>query len=66
MWGGCPWLRAKKTTSQVPALKDTYMPMEVDMPMESSVTRQGLTVGMVGAVELSTHKRLRQHVLRGH
>ena len=36
------------------------------LPMESSVTRQGLTVGMVGAVELSTQERLRQHVLRGH
>ena len=66
LWGGCPWLRAKKTTSQVPALKDTYMPMEVDTPMESLGTRQGLTVGMVGAVELSTQERLRQHVLRGH
>ena len=66
LWGGCPWLRAKKTTSQVPALKDTYMPMEVDVPMESVRTGQGLTVGMVGAVELSTQERLRQHILRGH
>ena len=35
LWGGCPKLRAKKTTSQVPALKDAYMPMEADTPMES-------------------------------
>ena len=61
-----PWLRAKKTTSQVAALKDTYMPMEVDTPMESLGTRQGLPVGMVGAVELSTQERLRRHILRGH
>eukprot|EP00435_Cladocopium_sp_Y103_P043041 s1599_g12.t1 len=33
---------------QVPALRDAYMPMEVDTPMESIVTGQGLTVGMVG------------------
>ena len=66
LWGGCPWLRAKKTTSQVPAVKDTYMLMEVDVPMESVRTGQGLTVGMVGAVELSTQERLRQHILRGH
>ena len=42
------------------------MPMEVDVPMESVRTGQGLTVGMVGAVELSTQERLRQHILRGH
>ena len=42
------------------------MPMEVDTPMESLGTRQGLTVGMVGAVELSTQERLPQHILRGH
>jgi hypothetical protein len=66
LWGGTPWLRAKNSTSQVPALRDAYMPMEVDTPMESSVTRPGLTVGMVGAVELSTRERLRQHILRGH
>ena len=66
LWGGCPWLRAKKTTSQVPALRDTCMPMEVDTPMESLGTRQGCTVGMVDAVELSTQERLRQHILRGH
>ena len=34
------------------------MPMEVDVPMESVRTGQGLTVGMVGAVELSTQERL--------
>ena len=66
LWGGTPWLRARKMTSQVPALKDSYMPMEVDVPMESIVTGRGLTVGMVGAVELSTQERLRQHILRGH
>ena len=42
------------------------MPMEVDTPMESLGTRQGLPVGMVGAVELSTQERLRRHILRGH
>ena len=34
--------------------------------MESVRTGQGLTVGIVGAVELSTQERLRQHILRGH
>ena len=38
------------------------MPMEIDVPMESVRTGQGLTVGMVGAVELSTQERLRQHM----
>ena len=62
LWGGTPWLRACRAAQ--PSLKDGSQPMEL---VESSVVEpEGLKVGMVGAVELSSQEKLRQHVLRGH
>ena len=47
-----------------PSLKDGSQPMEL---VKSSVVEpEGLKVSMVGAVELSSQEKLRQHVLRGH
>ena len=62
LWGGTPWLRACRAAQ--PSLKDGSQPMEL---VESSVVEpEGLKVSMVGAVELSSQEKLRQHVLRGH
>ena len=62
LWGGTPWLRACRAAQ--PSLKDDSQPMEL---VESSVVEpEGLKVSMVGAVELSSQEKLRQHVLRGH
>ena len=62
LWGGTPWLRACRVAQ--PSLKDGSQPMEL---VESSVVEpEGLKVSMVGAVELSSQEKLRQHVLRGH
>ena len=62
LWGGTPWLRACRAAQ--PSLKDVSQPMEL---VESSVVEpEGLKVSMVGAVELSSQEKLRQHVLRGH
>ena len=61
LWGGTPWLRAKRSLSQVPALKDAYQPMEVDTPP------MGHGVSMLSAtVELTSEEQGRQHALRGH
>ena len=62
LWGGTPWLRACRAAQ--PSLKDGSQPMEL---VESSMVEpEGLKVSMVGAVELSSQEKLRQHVLRGH
>ena len=47
-----------------PSLKDGSQPMEL-VEIVSGRAR-GLKVSMVGAVELSSQEKLRQHVLRGH
>ena len=57
-------MRARRPAQ--PSLKDGSQPMEL---VESSVVNQdGLKVSMVevGAVELSSQKKLRQHILHGH
>ena len=63
LWGGTPWLRACRAAQ--PSLKDGSQPMELVESL-SVVEPEGLKVGMVGAVELSSQEKLRQHVLRGH
>ena len=56
-WSSIRW-------AEQPSLKDGSQPMEL---VESSVVEPvGLKVSMVGAVELSSQEKLRQHVLRGH
>ena len=62
LWGGTPWLRACRAAQ--PSLKDGSQPME--LVGSSVVEPEGLKVSMVGAVELSSQEKLRQHVLRGH
>ena len=60
LWGGTPWQRVCRAAQ--PSLKDGSQPMEL---VESSVVEpEGLKVSMVGAVELSSQEKLRQHVLR--
>ena len=62
LWGGTPWLRAKRSLTQVPALKDAYQPMEVD---ETPPEWQGVNM-LSATVDLTSEEKRRQHVLRGH
>ena len=62
LWGGTPWLRARKPSAPQPALRDGT-PMELDSTV---LGETALKVSMVGAVELSQTEKLRQHVMKGH
>ena len=62
LWGGTPWLRAKRSLTQVPALKDASQPMEVD---ETPPEWQGVSM-LSATVDLTSEEKRRQHVLRGH
>ena len=59
LWRGTPWPRTCRAAQ--PSLNDGSQPMEL---VESSVVEpESLKVSMVGAVELSSQEKLRQHVI---
>ena len=70
MWGGCPWIKAKRPVQHGVAIRDKVgSSMEVENWEESqdpnSAQSMDVDISMIGT-DLTSGEKLRQHILRGH